>query len=138
MPMLHVLGSTFKLSDPRPYIIGFPLESELPEKSIVASRGMYALLLDKIPFETKYTIKDDDILNLIDIMDEGYTVYTLKNPSIKEPKLFRNWEAEHGLILKSFSSDFCKMERLTIDVNPDTKSDDVCYTWNGIVYHKLE
>jgi len=54
------------------------------------------------------------------------------------PKFFRYLESEHGLILKSFSYFVCKMERLTIDVDSNTKSDDRCYTYDGILSPKLE
>jgi len=147
LPMLHVLGSAFELKDPRPNIVGFPLEAGLPEKSILVTPGRVAILYDVIPFNTWYTthkkfdqtvINDDDILMLIGIMDEGYTVYTPINMKSQAPKFFRYLEAEHGLILKSYSNFVCKMERLTIDVDSNTKSDDRCYTYDGIFSPKLE
>jgi len=135
-PMLQVLGSGFELNDPRPYIIGFPLESELPEKSIVIGKSRIVILFDEIPFRTAYTTKGifdqtiinvDDIILLIDRMDEDYTVYMLKTQKTEKQKFFRYLEAEHGLILKNFSDIFCKIERLKIDVDSNTKSDDECY-----------
>jgi len=137
MPMSSALGSTFTLNDPKSYVKEFPYESGLPEKSIIITPGRDAIKLDKIPFHTNYLgeykefdqtiINDNDIQMLIDSMDDGYTVYTFKQTRPGAPQFFRYLEAEHGLILKNFSISFCKMERLTVDVNFDTKSDDVCY-----------
>jgi len=146
-PMLDIRESTFVIRDLRPFVVGFPIDSELPEKSIVIGIGRAVIFYDKIPFDIDFVknkkfdsseIDDNHIILLIDRMDEGYTVYTPKDARSEQPKFFRYLEVEHGLILKDFSNIFCKMERLTIDVNPDTKSDDVCYTFQGIVVPKLE
>jgi len=136
-PMLDARGSTFALNDPKSYVREFPFEIGLPEKSIIITPGRDAIKFDKIPFNTNYLgknkefdqtiINDNDIQMLIDSMDDGYTVYTSIQNSPTAPQFFRYLEAEHGLILKKFSSLLCKMERLTVDVNFDTKSDDVCY-----------
>ena len=137
-PMLDVLESTFELKDLRTNVRGFPFECGFPEKSILVTPGRSAILCGTIPFNTQYVtfekklfdptiINDNDIRDLIDVMDEGYTVFTYKAGRPEEPKFFRYLEAEHGLILKSISSSYCKMERLTMDVNLDTKSDDICY-----------
>jgi len=146
-PMIDIRESTFELRDLRDFVIGFHIESGLPEKSILVNSGRFSLIFDVMPFDTQYLTKkrfdptkinDNDILMLIDRMDEGYTVYTPKDMKPEAPKFFRYLEAEHGLILKSFSASFCKMQRLTIDVNSDTKSDDRCYTYDDIFYPKLE
>ncbi len=139
--MLDARGSTFALNDLKSYVKGFPFESGLPEKSIIITPGRDAIKFDKISFNTDYlgknkefdqtVINDNDIQMLIDSMDDGYTVYTFKKGRLGEPQFFRYLEAEHGLILKSFSSSFCKMERLT-DVNFDTKPDGVCYGYGDI------
>jgi len=140
-PMVDGMTS-FLLQDLKSYVKGFPFESGLPEKSILVSiAGRDAVKFDKIPFYTRYLsvddeldptiINDDHIRMLIDSMGDGYTVYTFKQGRVYEPQFFRYLEAEHGLILKSFSSTFCKMERLT-DVNFDTKPDDVCYGYGDI------
>jgi len=145
-PMIDIYRSNFEIRDLSGYVLGFPIESGLPEKSIVVSLGRVAIVQGVIPFDTHYTVNDkfepsdrndDDILMLIDRMNEGYTVYTLKDSKPKVPKFFRYLEAEHGLILKSFNNQYCKMERLTIDVDSNTESDDICYTYDGIFYPKL-
>jgi len=137
-PMLNALESTFELKDLRTSIRGFPFECGFPEKSILVNPGRNAIQCGVIPFNPEYTniekklfdptiINDDDIRILTDVMDDGYLVFTFKAGRPEEPKFFRYLEAEHGLILKSVDEGFCKMERLGIDVNLDTKSDDICY-----------
>jgi len=139
-PMLDVYESDFEIRDLRGYVKGFPLESGLPDNSILIVPGRGAILYDMIPFFTKYTekgkfdpsdINDDDILILIDRMDEGYNVYSVKNLPPIENKFHRYLEEEHGLISIQDPGLFCKVEKIT-DLDSDPTSYDRCYNFEDL------
>jgi len=143
-PMLQVYDSTFRLGDLRGYVVELPLESGEPEKSIFIVQGRVAVLYDMIPFSTSTTIfgqfepkviNDDEIAMLIQVMDEGYNVYSPEKLKPENQLFFMYLEQKHGLISKTTPGLFCKIEKIS-DVDSDPESNERCYPFQEIEYPK--
>ena len=80
-----------------------------------------------IPFslDAPNAISDDSVILLKQILQDGYDVYVLKEPTAKyEKDSLRVLTNEHGFIIKDHSKSFCKI--LIGEEGKFQKSDDIC------------
>ena len=63
------------------------------------------------------------------ILNEGYSVFVLKEKWFFDKSYYNYLKSQHGIILKDFSKSFCKMELVNeLDFSdPKSKPDDICY-----------
>ena len=114
-PAITMLEQDNYFKNPFDYEREFPLEEEgINENSIIMSPvGSRGQEYDKPTFRA--IITNGTYLNSINllenIIDEGYEVYTFKVPYNKSEKnIINNLVDEYGLVLKEYSTTFCKME----------------------------
>jgi hypothetical protein len=116
------------LKNPFDYEREFPLEDEaINENSVILTPiGSRAQEYDTTAFSP--TITNGTYLNSIklleNIIQEGYDVYTFKVPfNESEKNIINNLIDEYGLVLKEYSTTFCKIE---LSINEKTISDENC------------
>jgi len=136
----------------------YPIDLEgLPEKSVIVGFRHYRtveydaihffpywgfnptrinLEPDLIPQEPIQTLKqllkgdeDEKITGSKSILNEGYSVFVLKQQVFFDTIYYNYLKSQHGIILKDYSPSFCKME-LVNELNfsdPESKPDEICY-----------
>jgi hypothetical protein len=112
---------------------------ELPKDGIIISQqGRWVITLyNGIPFQiatgriqnnwNENNINQDDIKIIKTLKNEGHDFFSIKNQGIQESYIFRYLERDHGIILKNFSTNLCKLELISSNENSQEVGDDVCY-----------
>ena len=118
-PAITMLDQDNYFKNPFDYEREFPLKEEGIEKNsiIFAPVGTRGQEYDKPTFRPIITngTYSNSIKLLENIIQEGYDVYTFKVPFTKSEKnIINNLIDEYGLVLKEYSTTFCKIE-LSID-----------------------
>jgi len=127
-PAVTMLEQDNYFKNPFDYEREFPLEDEaINENSVILTPiGSRAQEYDTTAFSP--TITNGTYLNSIklleNIIQEGYDVYTFKVPfNESEKNIINNLIDEYGLVLKEYSTTFCKIE---LSINEKTISDENC------------
>jgi hypothetical protein len=127
-PAVTMLEQDNYFKNPFDYEREFPLEDEaINENSVILTPiGSRAQEYDTTAFSP--TITNGTYLNSIklleNIIQEGYDVYTFKVPfNESEKNIINNLIDEYGLVLKEYSTTFCKIE---LSINEKTTSDENC------------
>ncbi len=127
-PAVTMLEQDNYFKNPFDYEREFPLEDEaINENSVILTLiGSRAQEYDTTAFSP--TITNGTYLNSIklleNIIQEGYDVYTFKVPfNESEKNIINNLIDEYGLVLKEYSTTFCKIE---LSINEKTISDENC------------
>ncbi len=127
-PAVTMLEQDNYFKNPFDYEREFPLEDEaINENSVILTPiGSRAQEYDTTAFSP--IITNGTYLNSIklleNIIQEGYDVYTFKVPfNESEKNIINNLIDEYGLVLKEYSTTFCKIE---LSINEKTISDENC------------
>jgi len=127
-PAVTMLEQDNYFKNPFDYEREFPLEDEaINENSVILTLiGSRAQEYDTTAFSP--IITNGTYLNSIklleNIIQEGYDVYTFKVPfNESEKNIINNLIDEYGLVLKEYSTTFCKIE---LSINEKTISDENC------------
>lgn len=137
LPFQAISNGNFKFQNPEVFSAKYPLDNEgLTSQSIVldsegyrtADRGIIPLRSLYPTFDPQYfgtsPISQELILQVKNLMGEGYDVFVYKKPSNDIDKLYFRYIVENNdLTLKSHSQSFCKFY---FSENLQTKSDEDC------------
>ena len=127
-PAVTMLEQDNYFKNPFDYEREFPLEDEAINKNsiILTPIGSRAQEYDTTAFNPIITngTYANSIKLLENIIQEGYDVYTFKVPFTKSEKnIINNLIDEYGLVLKEYSTTFCKIE---LSINEKIISDENC------------
>ena len=127
-PAVTMLEQDNYFKNPFDYEKEFPLEDEAINKNsiILTPIGSRAQEYDTTAFNPIITngTYANSIKLLENIIQEGYDVYTFKVPFTKSEKnIINNLIDEYGLVLKEYSTTFCKIE---LSINEKIISDENC------------
>ena len=148
-PVEGALGDGIKFKNPEWFVDRFPLDSEglSKDNSIILEGRRYAVEYDVIPFfpywgyydKLRYefdtqSLPQEPIKKLKQFMNEGKEIFTFRDHRlwIVDSQYFRYLAQEHGLILKTYSKTFCKLEQIDIEKSSEeiSKPDEECYLDN--------